>query len=179
MFNQTNGEPGPAASFAVVDPTLVQLSDDNDEDFPPAHMILPKVAWPAVKVAGSRRTSAPDVTGKGKAEASVPLKGPKHGASTALEEPEAKKQCGWAAGVVNYSSDDLDALLDILEETLPIGAKAWNSAGEDFCALAIENGRPACTMKSLEAKYKQVFFVIPLFDSASFFEPSSHNQAHR
>jgi hypothetical protein len=72
-----------------------------------------------------------------------------------------KKRCGRAAGVVNYSSDDLDALLDILEETLPIGAKAWNAARDHFCAWAVENGRPVRTTKSLEAKYKQVFFIIP------------------
>ena len=134
-FSQTNGKPGPAALFsAVLDPALVQLPNDDDEDFPPVHMILPKIAQPATKIVGSRQKSILGVKGKGMAEASVPLKGTKHGASTASEEPEAKKRRGQAAGVVNYSSDDLDVLLDILEETLPISAKAWNAAGDHFCA---------------------------------------------
>jgi hypothetical protein len=87
-FSQTNGEPGPAASFSVVlDPTLVQLPNDNDEDFPPVHMILPKIARPAIKIAGSRQKYVLDVKGKGKAEASVSLKGTKRGVPTLQKSP--------------------------------------------------------------------------------------------
>jgi hypothetical protein len=59
-------------------------------------------------------------------------------------------------GIANYSPEDLDALLDILEESLPLGGNAWNSASDEFNAWAQENGRPSRTAKSLELKFKQV-----------------------
>jgi len=63
-------------------------------------------------------------------------------------------------GAANYSSDDLDGLFDILEELLPLGGNAWNSASDEFNSWAEENGRPTRTAKSLELKFKQVSFVL-------------------
>lgn len=108
-------------------------------------MILQKFTRPASKIAGSRRATV-DVKGKERADA--PSKGTKRKAATPLDEPEGKKKRGRAAGVVHYNGDDLDGLLDILEGLLPIGGKAWNSAGDEFCAWAEENGRLARTTKS-------------------------------
>ena len=56
---------------------------------------------------------------------------------------DGKKQCGHTTGAQNYSSEDLDALFNILEECLPLGGHAWNSAGDDFNIWAQENGRPS------------------------------------
>jgi hypothetical protein len=141
---------------AILDPALFALPEDKDDDFPPPHLILMKVAKPAVKTAGSRRCSSTDVKGKNKALTPGPSKGIKCGPALSSEEPEPKKRRGRAAGVVNYSNEDVDALLDIIEENLPTGGKGWNTVGSKFVVWAEENGRPARTAKSLEAKYKQV-----------------------
>lgn len=135
---QANAGPSGSGSNIPIDLALCPLPDDDDNNFPPPHMILPKIARPASKVAGSRRATV-DIKGKGRADASS-SKGTKRKAVTPLDEPEGKKKRGRAAGVVNYNSDDLDGLLDILEELLPIGGKAWNTASDEFCAWAEENG---------------------------------------
>ena len=113
-----------------------------------------------MKVAGTRRPFS-EPKGKGKqgtvnlAAASQSGKG-KRKATSPLRHVDGKKQRGRSAGVHNYSSEDLDALLDILEECLPLGGHAWNSAGDEFNTWAQENGRPSRTAKSLELKFKQV-----------------------
>ena len=133
---------------------------DNDNDFPPAHKILETVAHRSVKVAGARR---PLSESKGKAkQGSINLavtsqsgKG-KRKATSPLGHADGKKQRGCTTGAHNYSSEDLDALFNILEECLPLGGHAWNSAGDEFNTWAQENGRPSQTAKSLELKFKQV-----------------------
>jgi len=143
----------------VIDPTLqIPLPDDNDNDFPPPHQILTSVARPAIKVAGSRRVVNPDPKGKGKGREVTPLiRGSKQTSSqTPSEEPDAKRRRGRGPGIANYSNEDIDGLLDILEELLPTGGKGWNTAGDEFRVWAEENGRPVRTAKSLESKYKQV-----------------------
>ena len=143
----------------VIDPALqIPLPDDNDNDFPPPHQILTSVARPAIKVAGSRRVVNPDPKGKGKGREVTPLiRGSKRTSSQMpSEEPDAKRRRGRGPGIANYSNEDIDGLLDILEELLPTGGKGWNTAGDEFRVWAEENGRPVRTAKSLESKYKQV-----------------------
>lgn len=118
-----------------------------------------------MKVAGTRR---PLSKGKGKQDnnlattsTSQSSKG-KRKAASPLRHTDGKKQRGRAAGANNYSSEDLDALFDILEECLPLGGHAWNSAGDEFNTWAQENGRPSRTVKSLELKFKQVRISIYL-----------------
>jgi len=146
-------------------PPNLPLPDDRDASLPPPHRLAEKLARPAVKIAGARRAPA-DPKGKGKQRATEP--GPsapvasgsnlKRKASTPLSGVE-KKSKGRAVGAANYSSDDLDGLFDILEELLPLGGNAWNSASDEFNAWAEENGRPTRTSKSLELKFKQVSFM--------------------
>ena len=143
----------------VIDPALqTPLPDDNDNDFPPAHQILTSIACPATKVAGSRRVVHPNPKGKGKQREVVPpIRENKRTAShVPSEEPDAKRRRGRGPGTANYSAEDIDGLLDILEELLPTGGKGWNTAGDEFKLWAEENGRPVRTAKSLESKYKQV-----------------------
>ena len=74
-----------------------------------------------------------------------------------LNDRDAKKpQGGHALGVANYTSDDVDALFDILEVWLPIGTKGWASVEEEFASWAELNSRPPRSAKSLEMKFKQV-----------------------
>jgi len=134
---------------------------DNHDDFPPPHQILPTVARPSTKVAGARR-SLPESKGKGKENAVDQLAAARPGkrkrkAASPLRPANGKKQRGGrVTGIANYSPEDLDALLDILEESLPLGGNAWNSASDEFNAWAQENGRPSRTAKSLELKFKQL-----------------------
>ena len=80
----------------------------------------------------------------------------KHKAASPLRSASGKKQSGRAVGVDNYSTEDLDALFDILEECLPLGGHGWNSAADEYNEWAQENGCPSQTAKSLELKFKQV-----------------------
>lgn len=140
-------------------------ADNGDSDgLPPAHKILETVAHRSVKVAGSRRPLS-NAKGKEKvvATSSSQSGNGKRRATSPLRHADGKKQRGRAAGACNYSSEDVDAILDILEECLPLGGHAWNSAGDDFNTWAQENGRPSRTAKSLELKFKQVRPYILVF----------------
>lgn len=148
-----------SSSRAVIDPALINLPVDNDEDFPSVRDLLREKARPATKVAGSRRSLTADAKGKGKAraaESTRATKGTKRKAPALSRDVDVKKPCGRAPGVENYSPEDVDVLLDLLEEALPTGAKAWANVVDDFGVWAEENGRPVRTFKSLETKYKQV-----------------------
>ena len=107
-----------------------------------------------MKVAGARRPLS-EAKGKKPAITSQSSNG-KRRATSPLRHADVKKQRGRATGAHNYSSEDLDALFDILEEYLPLGGHAWNTAGDNFNTWAEENGRPSRTAKSLELKFKQV-----------------------
>lgn len=135
---------------------MTPLPEDDDDDFPPVNKILLKVAHPASKVAGARRPTA-DPKGKGKAKAVDALSRPTKRKALSTAGPlETKRQKGRATGALNYQEEDINALMDILEVRLPVGAKGWNSVADEFCEWAEENGRSARTAKSLELKYKQV-----------------------
>ncbi len=131
---------------------------NREEDFPPANKLLLTVACPAVKVAGSCHS---DPKGKRRADGSPAPSSSKivkkrKASIPELSVPQAEKKQGRREGAGNYRSNDLDALCNILEEQLPLGGKAWNSATDEFNAWAQENGRPTCAAKSLEAKFKQI-----------------------
>jgi hypothetical protein len=67
-----------------------------------------------------------------------------------------KPQGGCVQGVANNSSEDLNALFEILEEVLPSGRKAWGNIEDEFASWAESNSQPVQTAKSLEVKFKQV-----------------------
>ncbi|CAA7266075.1 unnamed protein product [Cyclocybe aegerita] len=146
---------GPSRQPAI-DPALLPLPEDDNDDFPPAHKLLPKIAKPASKVAGSR-CPAPS-KGKGKQKADTPATVSKwKAAGHADNELAAKhvKRGGRIAGAVNYNDDDIDQLLDLLEDHLPTGGYGWNTVGAAYNEWANSCGRPERTVKSLELKYKQ------------------------
>lgn len=110
---------------------------------------------PVSKVAGSRRpVTAVSAKVKGKQKAV-----PKRKGQDLVDEPDAKriKRRGRVAGTANYSDEDLDALLDLLEEYLPVGGLSWNAVTTSFNEWAVTSGRPERSPKSLEAKFKQVY----------------------
>ncbi|KAF8871901.1 hypothetical protein CPB84DRAFT_1753811 [Gymnopilus junonius] len=147
----------------AIDPSTIPLPDDDDDDdeLPPVHKIFQTMARPVSKVAGSRRPQLSEKA-KGKWRAVDPsiTSGStlKRKASTPLSAPAdtIKRPKGHSAGVANYSGKDLDALFNILEESLPLRGHAWNSATNEFNAWAEENECPTWTAKSLELKFKQL-----------------------
>ena len=133
----------------------------DDDELPPAHQIMASMAKPVSKVAGSRRPPSEKAKGKQRAveKPAASGSGTKRKATAPHTVPDAsKKPKGRAAGAANYSAEDVDTLLDILEERLPLGGHAWNSATDEFNAWAQTNDRPVRSSKSLEVKYKQVHF---------------------
>ena len=136
--------------------TYLPVDKDSDNDLPLTHKILETVARRTMKVAGARRLLS-ESKGKEKLASMASQSGNgKRRATSPLGHTVGKKQHGHTSGAHNYSSEDIDALFNILEETLPLGGHAWNSAGDDFTAWAQENGRPSRTAKFLKLKFKQV-----------------------
>ncbi|KAF9019861.1 hypothetical protein BDZ89DRAFT_1206543 [Hymenopellis radicata] len=135
--------PGPS----TVDPALMPLPNDKDDDFPPPHKIAASIAQPAAKIAGSRRS---DPKGKGKQRA-------RDSETPALQKPAIKrKRGGRTSGAANYTAEDMEALLDIVEIQLPIGGKGWNVCTEEFNIWAVENERPKREAKSLEKQVQAI-----------------------
>ncbi|KXN88383.1 hypothetical protein AN958_07392, partial [Leucoagaricus sp. SymC.cos] len=141
----------------------VPVSDDDEEPSTVEHL-LEKVAQPALKVAGSRR-SDPKLKGKSKSStiphtASEAALGPKQKALPTLSaQPEPKRQHGWAAGTANYSTDDVDNLLDAVEAVLPLGGLAWIEVAQIFSTRSIPLGHPERSAKLLELKFKQATLI--------------------
>lgn len=149
----------------IIDPAFAPLPEDDEDDLDiqrsDVRTLLYAKAKPAIKIAGSRRSlPEPKGEGKGRAIDEVPVKASKRKASQAVTDREVKKPRGRVQGVANYSEEDVDALLDTLETSLPVGGKAWVNVEHQFRDWAAANDRPARTAKSLEAKFKQVCYVV-------------------
>ena len=61
---------------------------------------------------------------------------------TARLDAPSKKRRGRRAGAFNYSTEDIDALLDFVEEVLPLGANMWAIVARKFDDWRKINGRP-------------------------------------
>lgn len=70
---------------------------------------------------------------------------------------------GRARGSPNYQRREIEKLLDLVEEELPIAAKGWRVVGLQFRDWAFVADNPTRTDRSLELKFKQVclFLSIP------------------
>lgn len=63
---------------------------------------------------------------------------------------------GRTPGAPNYKLKEVETLLDIVEEELPIASKGWRVVGSRFRDWATVAEYPARTDRSLELKFKQV-----------------------
>ena len=63
---------------------------------------------------------------------------------------------GRTRGAPNYKPREVEILLNLVEEELPIASKGWKIVGAQFRDWAIVTEHPARTDQSLELKYKQV-----------------------
>ncbi|KAJ7201482.1 hypothetical protein C8J57DRAFT_1260794 [Mycena rebaudengoi] len=135
------------AANNAFDLRLPPLPDTEDDDLSdPATIAHARGLQPAKKVAGARRKVKHP---KGKAR-----KRQRDSESEEdSDEPAAKR--GRPSGSGNYSKDDNKALLDLVQQELPLGAKGWKVITGRFKKYYVKNGRPERGQKSLETKYKQ------------------------
>ena len=60
------------------------------------------------------------------------------------------------AGALNYSNDDISAMLDIVEQEEPLGANHWAVVASNFTKWARENARPHRDQDSLKNKFDKL-----------------------
>ncbi|CAA7270633.1 unnamed protein product [Cyclocybe aegerita] len=152
--------PTAGPSTAVIDPALLPLPEVLDDDLSdPVTIVKSRGHAAAKKVAGSRQK------GKGKQRA-VLTKSRNKGKEKATarkrrhasddEEVEVVAKRGRPKGAGNYTADEVDALLDFVEEELPLGQRGWQSIHCGFTRWARRNDAAERTLKSLETKFKQL-----------------------
>ncbi|KAK2463364.1 hypothetical protein APHAL10511_004620 [Amanita phalloides] len=147
----------PSTNHVVhVNPADIPLPAPSDDEFPPPHVLASEIAHPATKTAGSRHAPSSKMKGKQKGNLHDPPVAGKRKQHIDNQPPPVKKQRGRISGATNYSSADIDALFDLIEEHLPLGSQGWNSVGNAFNSWSQENGHPLRTPKSLELKFKQI-----------------------
>ncbi|KAJ7572968.1 hypothetical protein C8J56DRAFT_904441 [Mycena floridula] len=114
-------------------PTNFPLPPDDPNDFPPANDLVPNA---------------------GRSDGRTTVKR-KRQAGTAASAP-VKKSKGRTAGAPNYTDEEVHGLLDLIEQSLPIGAAGWNSVGDAYLDWAKENGYAERGSSSLQTKFKQI-----------------------
>ncbi|RDX46394.1 hypothetical protein OH76DRAFT_1485628 [Lentinus brumalis] len=108
------------------------------------------------KRASGASSSAPSKKQKSAPESSTKAKGGK-GKGKAKAAPEPTKSAAYSGrqpGSQNYSEEDLESLLDLTQEILPIGQNAWGQVTRRFNEWAEQNGRPPRTQKPLKTKFE-------------------------
>lgn len=149
-----------AALTPAIDLTLVPLPSDT-----PCQVAESLGASPALKVAGSRRCSKL-AKAKGKERACDFDEPPSKRAKVIiLEDDGPKKKKGQRLGSSNYTALDLNYLLDLCEEVLPLGGKAWHHIETEYNKWASVKSRPIHSGKFLEAKFKAgiIFYITWLY----------------
>jgi len=133
---------------------------DSEPEFPPANQLYRLYGNPTPKIAGSTHL---DPKGKGKVRAmdeqptASSSSRKRKAVADADPQPTAKKQKGGrAAGVANYSYDDVDMLLHSVKSVLPTGGDGWILVEKLFNANAAKVKRPQRSSKSLELKFKML-----------------------
>lgn len=71
------------------------------------------------------------------------------------EELQLEKR-GCPAGRVNFTKEDKQEMLWIIQNALPLGGKSWKSIGDMFNEWVKHNRHPERPFKSLEIKFKAV-----------------------
>ncbi|KAI0648374.1 hypothetical protein C8Q79DRAFT_572296 [Trametes meyenii] len=68
----------------------------------------------------------------------------------------ATSHTGRQPGASNYSEEDVDTLLDLVQNELPVGQRAWERITEQFNEWAQDNGRPPRSQKPLKSKFSSL-----------------------
>jgi hypothetical protein len=134
-----------------IDPALIPLPDDDDRDICDPRTIIKAIGIAsAKKTAGSRRSAL-----AGKQRMSLE-KGKRKAIPDDGDQDTKPAKRGRPAGSGNYNDEDLTALLDFVEEELPLGQRGWRAVHTKLNKWAHQHQRPERPLKSVETKYKQV-----------------------
>ncbi|CAA7268225.1 unnamed protein product [Cyclocybe aegerita] len=152
--------PTAGPSTAVIDPALLPLPEVSDDDLSDpvtivksrGHAAAKKVAGSCQKGKGKQRAVLTESRDKGKEKATARKR--RHASDD--EEVEVVAKRGRPKGAGNYTADEVDALLDFVEEELPLGQRGWQSIHRGFTRWAHRNDAAERTLKSLETKFKQL-----------------------
>jgi hypothetical protein len=158
----------------AIDPTLqpLPLGTDDDLSDPPTiakaqgHKPSKKVAGSRQKGKGKQRAVTPDTARRSKGKDDKRGRKRKHVSDGEdddddMEEETSKR--GRPRGAGNYLAADVSALLDFVDRELPLGQHGWKVVHRNYSRWALVHRRPERTMKSLETKYKQVWFPLYMF----------------
>ena len=153
----------------VIDPALVPLPSDRDDNLiVPSSIAQSQGRAASPKIAGSRRPGKGATTSssvnksrvsKGKEKENIGVQRSKKRQQDVIDlddEEETKAKRGRPQGAGNYSVGDMTALLNYVEEELPLGQRGWAVVATKFNKWAAKHGRPDRKITSLETKFKQV-----------------------
>jgi hypothetical protein len=167
-FNSTF-EHGPNTGAHHIDPRLVPLPhEDNTSDFEPANIAKLRDLKPAIIVAGAHQK---DKKGKKCAHSSD--------SDSDSDTAPAPKQRGHRKGSSNFAPDNVNMLLVIAENKLPIGCRGWKDLAKVYKAWAKECGWPKHDAASLESKFKQVRVHFHLLSMSPHIFAARQEEAHR
>lgn len=154
-----------------IDPTLVLLPDGNDTDLKDAATIMmAKGRKATMKVAGHRASKKPYQHPSHSACGPAPLKKKSSWKSKAMilsetiiansnvhdDDESQQGKPGRPLRRPNFTDNDKQELLQLVENTVPLGQISWKSIGRQFNEWAKHNCRPERLYKSLETKFKNV-----------------------
>jgi len=136
----------------VIDPALCPLPNVSDSDLTDGPTVAKaRRLSPASKVGGSRQK----VKSKRQAKEKPAARKRKYISDVEDDGEDAAKR-GRPKGAGNYAPDEVSALLDFVEEELPLGQRGWQSIFKSFTRWARRNSKKERALKSLETKFKQV-----------------------
>ncbi|KAG2144484.1 hypothetical protein DEU56DRAFT_754155 [Suillus clintonianus] len=131
----------------VIDPALLPLPESTDQDLvDPVSIAEAHGYTPVTKTAGARRKVQAS-KGKGK------VKRPRE---ITEDDNDARAKHGRPSGSNNYTSADVKALLNFVEDELPLGQRGWQVIHTKFAEWSKARGRPDRKLNSLETKFKQL-----------------------
>ncbi|KAJ7184569.1 hypothetical protein C8R46DRAFT_1064468, partial [Mycena filopes] len=137
--------PVPSTSAPVIDPRLMPLPNDDDDDLSePAAIAKSRGLKSAAKVGGVRQVD------KGKKRARSPDSDSE--SDTPATAPPAKR--GRPKGSSNFNDADTGKTLDLAAKYKPMGQKGWARVTRRHNKWARKQNRPVRDAKSLESKFK-------------------------
>jgi len=147
---ETSGEP--------VTPPFEIISRPKRNVKPPPPKLLPEVPAKKAKAATTPKAAAAAAA----AAQAAPPPEPDHKAAAAPAADgtppaaPAPKKKGRTVGAGNYTLEDLQFLVGILEEVPPIGSPSWEDIAQRFNTLAKAAGRPVRDADALHKKYMKM-----------------------
>lgn len=152
MYEESGGDaPPPTQGFAVPEVPSINYSHPRTQLPSAAHenpMPVIRVAQNSIQTTGRELRRSQRST-----RAYDPVQGQK------ANRPRERGR-GRTRGAPNYRNREVETLLDLVEEELPLASKGWRVVGARFRDWATVTQSPARTDRSLELKFKQVSFPI-------------------